>query len=327
MIPVTKCIHRALYIPCSTSEEETNALLSKRIHELKPFAERGVESARTELIYLVMSDRLKKEGHAPPCKNPSTPSASAPQETAPVPSPETSAPEATSPPKRIPPPPKAPRPKKQKAIKETAPYTGPPLVEEPTEDAPTLSDFPPVTLTEAGVPKETFAAPMRHSFYHALNKSDPAKYPLSTTEYRIREDIKAQSESIYGDEALYIDKYRTFSVKKDAHGIFRLHAIILKNVYEPRWGMYFCPSLSSKGPPTRAELEWQQDMLDHPTPVFFEFEGVHRYCGHWSFERVDTSSETRFQWVVDKKKMSNERTSVFRVTLASYDDRWGAPME
>lgn len=192
------------------------------------------------------------------------------------------------------------------------------VIREPAEENPSLSDFAPVTLDERHVPRETFAPLRRHSYYLAQHANDAIRYPLSQTLFRNRHEVYTHGVSFMG--AMWrLDILRTPQLHVDpATGRKKVHALIINEMYEPRWGSYFCTDCSMN----RRTYQWQQDLTEHPVTVFIRPAGVDaiRYCGEWSFERLtDVSHNDPFTYVEGQRG----RMAVFRVSLASYDARWG----
>lgn len=200
-----------------------------------------------------------------------------------------------------------------------------PLVREPVEreggNGVALDDFPPVTLDERCVPREAFVPLVTHSYYSALHAHDAAKFPLSQTVFRNRHEIYTRGASFMGNNDVWcLDILCTPQLHTDPQtGRRCVHAMIINEKYEPRWGTFFCTDSKVN----RRTYEWQQDLTQHSVPVFIRLAGSHgmRYCGEWSFERLTTiGHDVPFCYVEGQR----DRLGVFRVTLASYDARWGS---
>ena len=192
------------------------------------------------------------------------------------------------------------------------------VVREPAGESPEVHDFPPVTLDDRNVPRETFAPLRRHSYYRAQHADNSNRFPLSQTTFRNRHEIYTHGAAFMG-ETWSLDILKTHQLHTDpVSGRKRVHALIVNETYEPRWGSYFCTDCKVN----RHTYEWQQDLTQHPVPVLIRLAGtnVTRYCGEWSFERLtDIRHDTPFVYVEGQRG----RLAVFRVRLASYDARWG----
>lgn len=192
------------------------------------------------------------------------------------------------------------------------------VVEEPRASPPVWTDFPPVVMDEHHVPTQTFAPPTRHSYYRALHDSDAVRFPLSRRVFRTRYDVQTHGAPFMGS-TWRVDVLCTPQLHLDpSTGRTRVHALVVNEHFEPRWGTLFCTDCRVG----RREFEWQQDLTAHPVTVFVRLVGEgpgYRYCGEWTFERLnDLAYDAPFVYL----KGQRARLGVFRVTLARYDARW-----
>ena len=288
--PKAPCIHAMLGLACDASNEIVDETISMRLREFDEYYERSRydEVIRTAHLRFVVVANLWKEGLCRPCV--SKPTAA-----------ETPAPEIVT-------------------RKRKAPYDLSDAVPEPSGDTVTLEDFDEVVLDSDNIPTQTFACLQRHSFYRALHADDPSAFPLSSRVFANRKKLFEHGVSLQMSPWEF-NKSLPFWLHNDPTTKRKcVHAIFIKEKYEPRWGRYLCLEESV----SIAAMEWKDDLQTHPVSVFIDNvrKNELRYCGHWNFERITDPRSTRsFDYV--KGSTVRRRNIVFRVSLASYDDRWG----
>lgn len=283
------CIHCILGLACDASQQDVEESITRELRTFEEYHERSNdEDIRTAHLHLVAAVHLWRENLCRPCVTPSD---------------ATPVPDAT------------PTTRKRKA-----PYDLSNAVPEPSGDTVTLEDFEEVVLDEDNVPTQTFACIERHSFYRALHADDPSAFPLSSRVFANRKELFEHGVSLQMNPWVFNPTLCHWLHNDPRSGRRCIHALVIKEKYEPRWGRYLCLEES----PTIAAMEWREDLQAHPVPVFIDNVRQHhlRYCGHWTFERITNPQSTRiFEYV--KGSNVKRRHDVFRVTLESYDDRWG----
>lgn len=163
-----------------------------------------------------------------------------------------------------------------------------------------------------GVPDFVIQTSRSSSFYSFLHNSNPESYPLSTIQFKNRPELhKHGLEKIYSNDAAAwgYDRVKAQWFGRDSTTNQRyVCAIIINEEYEPRFGHYFCP---------------RKDIVEldvRPIPCFLKGSGYGciRYCGTWTFQLHRETSQP-FVYVTN----GAQRSTVYKMALDSYDDRWG----
>lgn len=282
------CIHRLLGLSCDASRETIEECVASRLREYDEYlnctsAGDDQECIRTRHLCLIGAEHLWREGLCRPCRTEEEPA-------------------------RI------------VRRKRRAPYDLTDTVLEPSGDNVTLADFEEVVLDDDGVPTRTFACIERHSYYRALHAEDPSSFPLSARSFANRRDLYDFGATLT-NEPWVKNGNVSYWLHDDPQTNRRcIHAIVIKEKYEPRWGHYMCVGETV----TVKCFQWMEDLQMHPVPVFIDNVRKKdlRYCGHWNFERLTDPTSTRsFPYV--RGSSTRLRHSVFRVALSHYDNRWG----
>lgn len=175
-----------------------------------------------------------------------------------------------------------------------------------------VESFRDVNFSE-GVPDFVIRTSRTVSFYSFLHDSNPESYPLSTLAFKNRTQLHEHGlANIYNNDAVAwgYDKIKALWFGRDSTTNQRyVCAIIINEEYEPRFGHYFCS---------------RRDIVEldvRPIPCFLKGSGYGsiRYCGTWTFQLQRETSQP-FVYVVK----GCQRGAIYKMTLDSYDDRWGA---
>ena len=152
-----------------------------------------------------------------------------------------------------------------------------------------------------------------NSFYQSLHNNDSNAFPLSTTSFPNRlelydyglKNVHNNDTTVWGFNRVQVRWYGRHVATNQRF----VCALIINEMHEPRFGQFFCPSYDI------VELDTA------PVPCFMNCNGYGciRYCGTWTFQRARESAED-FMYVTK----SRPRSVVYKMTLSSYDDRWGA---
>lgn len=155
-----------------------------------------------------------------------------------------------------------------------------------------------------------------NSFYQSLHNNDPNAFPLSTTSFSNRRDlydyglknVHNNDTSVWGFNRVQVQWYGRHAMTNQRF----ICALIINEIHEPRFGHFFCLSRDF------VELDTA------PVPCFMNCNGYGciRYCGTWTFQRVRESTDA-FIYVVK----SRPRNVIYKMTLTSYDDRWGTNVQ
>lgn len=151
-----------------------------------------------------------------------------------------------------------------------------------------------------------------NSFYKSLHANDYHAFPLSSLSFHNRRElydyglvnVHNNDASVWGFNKIQVRWYGRDATTNQRF----ICALIINEMHEPRFGHFFCPSHDI------VELDTA------PVPCFMNCNGYGciRYCGTWTFQRVRDTNEG-FLYVNN----SRPRICVYRMTLSSYDDRWG----
>lgn len=151
-----------------------------------------------------------------------------------------------------------------------------------------------------------------NSFYRSLHNSDSNAFPLSTTSFSNRyelheyglKNVHNNDATVWGFNRVQVRWYGRHVATNQRF----VCALIINELHEPRFGQFFCPSYDI------VELDAT------PVQCFLNCNGYGciRYCGTWTFQRVRESAED-FIYVT----RSRPRNVIYKMTLSSYDDRWG----
>lgn len=202
--------------------------------------------------------------------------------------------------------------------------TGAALIHEPSVDGEVhVQDFEEMVIDADGIPTKTLAVPRRHSFYCALHRMNALRFPVSHTVFPSRQALHHHGKSFVKTPWILKQKETYWTHTNMRTGRKCIHAILLKEEYEPRWGHYLCTDANE----SKHAFEWQEDLQTHPVPVFINLVGSasgtsFRYTGHWSFQRITSASSERIFVYVDGT-FTRKCHGVFGVKLAHYDNRWG----
>jgi len=151
------------------------------------------------------------------------------------------------------------------------------------------------------------------SFYSFLHTSNPESYPLSTIAFKNRTQLHEHGlQKIHNNDAAAwgYDKIKALWFARDRTTDQRyVCAIIINEEYEPRFGHYFCAR------------KYVVELDIRPIPCFLKGSGNGsiRYCGTWTFT-LERETPQPFVYVTN----GCHRGAIYKITLDSYDDRWGA---
>ena len=140
-----------------------------------------------------------------------------------------------------------------------------------------------VTLDEEGIPTHIFERGKKgeRGFYFRLHLEDASSFPLSGREYSSRERLYEEWKDDIGWK---LRRKKCAWTRREKGGSIRIDALVVNEEIHPRWGKFFCPPLEE----SKEGVEWVSDLPSFPVPVFLCWEGKRvKYCGHWSFERMD----------------------------------------
>tara|TARA_B110001450_G_scaffold18786_1_gene17239 strand:- start:25078 stop:26025 length:948 start_codon:yes stop_codon:yes gene_type:complete len=175
----------------------------------------------------------------------------------------------------------------------------------------TLESFHAVDFSH-GTSDVVICTSRKTSFYTFLHNMDSQSFPLSTIIFKNRMQLhKFGLERIHdnNDVAWGFNKINAVWFGRNITTDRRfVCALVINEEYEPRFGHYLCLDRDI------VELDVQ------PVPCFLKGIGYGsiRYCGTWNIERYRESSE-EFMYV----SKGRARSVVYKISLASYDDRWG----
>ena len=164
-----------------------------------------------------------------------------------------------------------------------------------------------------GVPDFVIRTSRTASFYNFLHTSDSESYPLSTIAFKNRGQLYAHGlETVYNNDAVawgYNPITALWFGRDSTTNQRYVCAILINEEYEPRFGHYLC---------LRKDIV---EMDVRPIPCFLKGRGYGsiRYCGTWTFQLQRETSQS-FVYVTK----GCHRGAIYKMTLNSYDDRWGA---
>lgn len=176
----------------------------------------------------------------------------------------------------------------------------------------TVESFRDVNFSE-NMPEFVIRTSRAASFYSYLHTTDSESYPLSTIVFKNRTQLHEHGlQKIYNNDttAWGYDKIKALWFGRDSTTDQRyVCAIVINEEYEPRFGHYFCA---------------RKDVVEldvRPVPCFLKGSGYGsiRYCGTWTFTLQRETSQP-FAYVTK----GCHRGAVYKMTLDSYDERWGA---
>ncbi len=307
------CWHRRWGMACDASDDTVR----NTVRDIFAVLRRNVTQNESQIRQLGLDYQRFLEKKHPECSDGEEKCEEVPDLPAPPPPP----PVATEAPPAVAPPPRKRR--KGKTATSAAPLVTPSeTVQNETDttsvtvpavvvSTDTVESFRDVDFTE-GVPDFVIQTSRSASFYSFLHTSNPESYPLSTIEFKNRRELHQHGlEKIYSNDAAAwgFDKIKALWFARDSTTNQRyVCALIINEEYEPRFGNYFC---------SRKDIV---EMDVRPIPCFLKGRGYGsiRYCGTWTFQLQRETSQP-FVYVTN----GCQRGAVYKMTLDSYDDRWG----
>lgn len=147
------------------------------------------------------------------------------------------------------------------------------------------------------------------SFYNSSHTQHPATFPLSSVCFSTRRDVYDHGLTNFPNGEWKYHPMRSAWLARDSMTNQQfVCALVVNEVYEPRFGLFLCPDPDCP------------DLTVRPVPCFIKRRGYQEllYCGTWSFH-LQREEEQPFVYVNDTRA----RKTVYRTTLASYDNHWG----